>query len=292
MERKQVLITGASSGIGKASVEAFLGAGFRVVATDKTAPSTEHEGVSSARLDLTWEARAIKRTIELVLLEHGPVDILLNNAGFGHFGAFEAASESEIREQFEVNLFGTMRVTRSLLPHFRARESGVIVNVSSAVGRVALPMQSLYNASKFALEGFSESLRYELRPFNIRVCLVEPGNVRTGFFASLSVSDTKGFEAYRRYQSHALERLVTHNRRGVSADDVARVVVRAATDPSDRPRYLVGWDARTLLALRACLPFAAFERVVRRVVEPPLAFAPASTQVKLKAVRALAPPRR
>src|SRR6218665_398777 len=178
--KKTVLITGASSGIGKATSLYFARQGWNVIATMRN-PEKETELVNEpnilvSRLEVNDPA-SINAAIAEGIAKFGKIDALINNAGYGQQGVFEAISTEKIQAQFDVNVFGTMNVTRAMLPHFRANQAGVIVNVSSGAGRVTTPLLSIYSASKFAIEGFSESLAFELDSQNIKVKIVEPGYI-------------------------------------------------------------------------------------------------------------------
>jgi NAD(P)-dependent dehydrogenase (short-subunit alcohol dehydrogenase family) len=248
--KKTVLITGASSGIGKATVKLFANSGWNVVATmrhpEKETELAPLDNVLVTRLDVQDRA-TISQAIEAGIQTFGPIQMLINNAGFGLFGLFEATSRAKIQEQFDVNVFGVMEVTRAILPHFRKNKSGLIVNISSGAGMFTLPMISLYCASKFALEGFTEALAYELASQNIRMKLVIPhgGVTRTSFSERsareraivLSLTD---YDEFVENMNRAFAGLVAA--RGMSSDDVARVILVAATDGTDRLRYLVGDD--------------------------------------------------
>src|ERR1700754_3363976 len=183
--KKTVLITGASSGIGRAASLHFAKQGWNVMATMRH-PEKETElgqlpNMLVTKLEVTDPA-SIKTAIEKGIAQFGQIDALVNNAGYGQQGLFEAISTAEIQAQFDVNVFGLMHVTRAILPHFRANKAGTIVNVSSGAGRFTVPLISIYSASKYAVEGFSEALAYELASQNIKVKLVEPGYVPTPFY--------------------------------------------------------------------------------------------------------------
>ena len=186
---KTMLITGASSGIGRATARLFADKGWNVVATmrDPAKGADLASGtVAVTRLDVQ-DGETIEAAVDLALARFGSIDLLVNNAGYGQLGLFEAMSEEKIEEQFAVNVFGVMDVTRAVLPHMRKAKGGTIINISSGAGLFTLPMSSLYNASKFALEGFSESLSYELASQNITVKLVEPhGGVNETEFGARS----------------------------------------------------------------------------------------------------------
>jgi NAD(P)-dependent dehydrogenase (short-subunit alcohol dehydrogenase family) len=247
---KTVFITGASSGIGKAAAQLFAARGWNVAATMRDpaagADLTDLANVAVEQLDVT-DQPSIRPVVARAIDRFGRIDALINNAGFSLYGVFESLPSDKIREQFDVNVFGLMDMTRALLPHFRQNRAGTIVNISSRAGLVGMPMISLYCASKFALEGFSEALALELASQNIAVKIVEPsgGVGATNFLARMSgeqvrdpgLSDYDGFSA--RMQAAGAGRPVAP---AVSAEDVAEVVYTAATDATDRLRYFTGAD--------------------------------------------------
>ncbi len=247
---KTVLITGASSGIGKAAARAFAAEGWNVAATMRQPDRTAYFGrdVLVTRLDVT-EPASIEAAVAMTVREFGGIDLLVNNAGYGQYGLFEAVPREKAREQFDVNVFGVMDVTRAVLPHLRVRGGGII-NISSGAGLYTLPMMSLYCASKFALEGWSEALAYELSSQNIFVKLVEPHG---------GVTDTQFLERQNTAAAHPDDDLTAYDdyvettrrtfagfaaARSISADDVAKIIVQAATDGRDQLRYLAGNDTR------------------------------------------------
>jgi NAD(P)-dependent dehydrogenase (short-subunit alcohol dehydrogenase family) len=186
-----VLVTGASSGIGKACAERLFARGCRVYGTSRQAPRALAEARMSdlapmlrmIPLDVTSDA-SVDAAVGVVVACEGRIDAVVNNAGFGVAGAAELTTIEEAREQFETNFFGTVRVCRAVLPVMRQQGSGRILNVSSIAGRIGIPFQAFYSASKFAIEGFSEALRMEVAPFGVKVVLIEPGDFRTGFTAA------------------------------------------------------------------------------------------------------------
>ena len=254
---KTVLITGTSSGFGLHSARRFAGAGWNVVATMRT--PRDIEGLSGlpnvlvTRLDVE-DAASIAAAVDAAVARFGAIDVLVNNAGFGLYGVFESTPREKIRQQFDVNLFGLMDVTRAVLPQMRKQRSGVIVNVSSGAGVFGLPMISAYNASKFALEGFSESLSYELASQGIVVKIVEPGGVLdTNFSARLATEATLAeppadYAAFVEEAGRAFDGL--RSARLSTSDDVARVIVDAASDGTDRLRYLATEDIAPLVQAR------------------------------------------
>jgi NAD(P)-dependent dehydrogenase (short-subunit alcohol dehydrogenase family) len=259
---KTVLITGASSGIGKAAAKLFAASGWNVVATMRH-PDAETElaalsDVLVARIDVQ-DKSSIVPAIQAGMARFGGIDVLINNAGFGLFGLFETTPPERIQEQFDVNLFGVMDVTRAILPHFRQNKRGLVVNVSSGAGIFTLPMISLYCASKFALEGFSEALAYELASQNIGVKLVVPhGGVTSTNFNARSASERAGitpiadYDAFIARTNKAFAGMVAA--RSMSSEDVARVAYEAATDGTNRLRYLIGDDSRGFIRARREMP--------------------------------------
>jgi len=255
---KTVLITGASTGFGEATARLFASRGWNVVATmrrpEAGAALAALPGVRVTRLDVQ-DPVSIEASIREGIARSGRIDVLVNNAGFGLFGLFEPTSRAKIQEQFDVNLFGLMDVTRALLPHFRANRSGVIVNISSGAGVFALPMISLYAASKFALEGFSEALSYELAPLGIAVKVVEPGGVTSTSFGQRSADEAKAAARLPDYDAFvaAAEKVfagLRASRGNATSEEVAEVIFEAATDGSDRLRYVATDDIRPLVAAR------------------------------------------
>jgi NAD(P)-dependent dehydrogenase (short-subunit alcohol dehydrogenase family) len=253
-----ILITGASSGIGKASARFFAGKGWNVVATMR-APAKGEDLAALPRILVTRLDVQDRGSIDTAIaagIEHfGRIDALVNNAGYGQYGLFEAISPEKARQQFDVNVFGVMDVTRAILPHFRANKSGLIVNVSSGAGIFTLPMISLYCASKFALEGFSEALSYELASQNIGVKLVIPhGGVTATGFSERQAGDAAYDPSLTDYAEFVTRTNAAFANmtaaRSMSPDDVAQLIHEAATDGTDRLRYLIGDDARAFVKAR------------------------------------------
>jgi NAD(P)-dependent dehydrogenase (short-subunit alcohol dehydrogenase family) len=258
------LVTGASSGIGEATVKRLMADGYTVFAAarrlDRMAPLAA-AGARLLALDLTDDA-SIVAAMERIRSEAGRIDVLVNNAGYGALGALEAASEEEIRRQLEVNLFGLIAVTKAILPGMRQRRSGVIVNVSSMGGRIAFPFSTLYHATKYAVEGLTESLQYELAPFGIRTRIIEPGGYKTEFagrsLSTFGAGDLADYrQAWDRYIAKISQWDFSENIR-----EVADIVYQAATDGSDRLRYPVGQDAVQLLQLRQQMDDPAFQKTI------------------------------
>ncbi len=269
---KTVFITGASSGIGKASALYFQKKGWNVVATMRN-PVVEKElktleNVKVLKLDVT-DKNSIQNAIDNAIAAFGAVDVLINNAGFGVTGPFEATTETQLRSQFEVNLFGLMNVTKAVLPYFREQQKGTIINISSLGGRVSIPLYSLYFSSKWAVEGFTETLRYELSPFNILVKLIEPGATRTDFAGrSLSIADPALVPDYEQYVNRVKGKIgKAANRNNSDVNIVARTIFRAATDGRKKLRYPCAGGAKTVLFLRKLLGYRLYSFLVKTIME-------------------------
>jgi NAD(P)-dependent dehydrogenase (short-subunit alcohol dehydrogenase family) len=271
-----VLITGCSSGFGRAAVSAFAGEGFTVLATARGLAARPElsralEGapgrVHSLSLDVTdaAEREAIAATVRA---RPGGLDCLVNNAGYGLFGALEDCAPDQLRRQMEVNFFGAALLTQALLPSLRAAR-GRVINVSSMLGSVGFPLTSAYCASKFALEGLTEALALELRPHGVGVTLVEPGGYPTRFAANVEWGEgsLRAGSAYGPQSARYRRRLETFGarRRGASPDAVARAVVRLALARRLPLRRRVGADARLVHALRRILPGGLWDAAYARV---------------------------
>jgi NAD(P)-dependent dehydrogenase (short-subunit alcohol dehydrogenase family) len=251
---RTVLITGTSSGYGKATAELFLERGWNVVATMRQ-PKSEIFGSPSDRLKLlpldVTNSDSINRAVADAIAAFGAIDVLVNNAGIGVVGAFEATPMATVREVFETNTFGVMAMTQAVLPRFRARRLGVVVNVTSSVTLARMPLAAAYTASKMAIEGFTGSLAFELEAFNVQVKLVEPGYSPTTRFASNLGPRMEGLipEAYAPFAepifaAYAQPAAVT------TESDVAEVVWRAANDATGQLRFPAGADALALAQSR------------------------------------------
>jgi short-subunit dehydrogenase len=265
---KTVLITGASSGIGQAAAQLFAQRGWNVVATvrspDQATDLKRLERVTVLRLDVT-DTATIQQAVAEAIAKFGQIDTLVNNAGYALVGPFEASTSAQIQQQFATNVFGLMEVTRALLPQFRQQGNGTIINVASVGGRVTFPLYSLYHSTKWAVEGFSESLQYELAPLGIRVKIIEPGPIKTDFYdRSMDVMTQPGLTAYDAVVNTAMPKMNRAGETGASAAMVAEVIYQAATDNSQRLRC--GVNSALLLTLRKLLPDRLFFQVVRRAL--------------------------
>ncbi len=266
---KTVLITGASSGIGRETALRFQREGWNVAATMRS-PEKETEldrlpGVICPALDVT-RPETIRAAIDETLARFGRIDAVVNNAGYGLIGPFETFSEEQIERQFQTNVFGLMAVTRAVLPHLRAQRDGVIVNVASFAGRSIFPYYSVYHASKWAVEGFSDSLQYEVKPYGIRVKIIEPGIVKTEFWGrSTDRANNTGITAYD--EGRPVLDLIDEAA-GIIATlpaDVADAIWRATNDTSSRQRYVIGLDAHLTLLSRKVLSDGMYRTLMNTV---------------------------
>lgn len=253
---KVVLITGTSSGVGKETARYFAAQNWKVIATmrnpEKETDLKDLDNVFLTRLDVEFPD-TISTAIAAGIKKFGKIDVLINNAGFGQQGLFEGISDAKIRKQFEVNVFGPMNVIKGILPFFRDWQSGTIINITSGAGRVTVPMWSVYHASKFAIEGFTEALSFELASQNIKTKIVAPGAIATNFLGTSISSDEDSYapEAYSVYKQKLDEKLnglITGNPAAVI--DVAKLIYKAATDGTDTFRYLIGEDIKPLIDFR------------------------------------------
>lgn len=255
--KKTVLITGTSSGFGLEAAKFFAENNWNVIATmrdvSKAGKLLNMENVVIEKLDVE-DISTINAAIESGIKQFGRIDVVVNNAGYGLFGIFEGASREAIQAQFNVNVFGAMDVSRAILPHFRSNNSGTIINVSSGAGVVGFPMASIYSASKFALEGFSEGLRYELGALGIKVKVVEPGGALTNFQERMGGEsvNVKFIEDYVPFFGH-IEKLyggMTENVDQDAVEKIVKAIFEAANDNSDQFRYAPTNDIKLLLDTR------------------------------------------
>lgn len=264
---KTVLITGTSSGIGKAAALYFAQQGWNVAATMRS-PEKEQElnkisNIKLYTLDVTDNA-SIEAARDAVVRDFGRVDVLVNNAGYGADGVFEAMTDEVIQRQFDTNVFGLMRVTRAFLPHMREQGGGNIIQVASMGGRLTFPLYNIYHGTKWAVEGFSEALHYELRPFNIRIRIVEPGTIKTEFYGKGRVAvPGNDLPAYRDFVAKCEKVSQAPAQNGVSPAVVAATIFKAATHSGWKMRFPVGTPAPLLLWLRKRLPDSLYFAIVR-----------------------------
>lgn len=262
------MITGSSSGIGKAAVVEFSKAGWNVVATMRNPDDGQGfkslSNVKVMQLDVT-DMESIRQVFNNTVGAFGRIDVVVNNAGYGVDGVFESMSDETIQKQFDTNVIGLMRVTREAIRHMRPQRSGAIIQISSMGGRITFPLYSIYHATKFAVEGFTESLQYELLPFNIRLKLIEPGLIATEFTGRSRVfvkpDYTDAYDGYLAKFAAAAEKAMKN------AEDpkkVAVMILKAANDNGSRLRYPVGAPAPMMITLRKWLSDGMFMNMIRK----------------------------
>jgi NAD(P)-dependent dehydrogenase (short-subunit alcohol dehydrogenase family) len=261
-DQRIALVTGASSGIGFATASLFAERGYRTFGTSRN-PERKGgpKGVEMVKLDVDSDESA--RAAIDVVASKGPIQILINNAGFGLFGAVEETSLEEARRQVETNFWGAVRMTKLVLPGMRERRSGHIINISSVLGFIAIPFHAYYVAAKHALEGYSEALSLEVQGLGIRVALVEPSYIHTGFFDHRQEARSR-IDAYRRDGDRVLQLMGERIRTGSDPDVVAGAVMRAVTAREPAFRYTAGFGGGILKVARSVLPTYTFDRVVRK----------------------------
>ena len=266
---KTVLITGASTGIGRETAKYFQQKGWNVAATmrspEKEKELTKLQNIICPKLDVTDEksiALAVGSTIE----KFGAIDVIVNNAGYSLTGVFEAATIDQLQRQYDVNVFGVMNVVRAILPYFREKKSGIIINISSIGGKMTLPLYSMYQSTKWAVSSFSEALQFELRPLNIKVKIIEPGAVVTDFYdRSMTHTKKEGLTDYDEYINKIYAVNDKFTSKGNKPIKTAKVIFKAATSTNWKLYYPSGGDAKLSLTLRKFLPISWFNGILRMV---------------------------
>jgi NAD(P)-dependent dehydrogenase (short-subunit alcohol dehydrogenase family) len=253
---KVALVTGASSGIGRAVAERLAAAGYRVFGTSRKAAGGPAGGIEMLQLDLNGE-ESIAAGAAQVLRDGGRIDVLINNAGYLLEGAVEEVTLDEARGQFETNFFGPARLTRALLPAMRAQESGHIINITSLAGVVPLPFWGYYNASKFALEGLTETLRFELKPFGIHVSAIEAGLIKTRFYTDDQTASP--IADYAAAHGRFRKKMAEFEAKAPGPDVVADAVMRAVRARKPALRYRVTREATIFTQLRRWFPEGLYE---------------------------------
>jgi NAD(P)-dependent dehydrogenase (short-subunit alcohol dehydrogenase family) len=258
-----VLVTGVSSGIGRAVADAFAAKGFEVFGTSRDPRTTQPvAGVELVQLDVTDDA-SVAAAVSTVVQRAGRIDIVVNNAGAGVFGAAEETSIAQAQQLFDTNFFGLVRLTREVLPYLRAQRSGRIINIGSVLGFLPSPYGSLYAASKHAVEGYSESVDHETRDFGVRVSVVEPGYTNTSFEANATDADSP-LDSYAAVREHVKQVIAKAVRAGDDPAVVAQTVLKAATSRTPKLRYPAGPLARRLSLLKKFAPAALLDNGIRK----------------------------
>lgn len=274
-DKKVALITGSSSGIGLSTSVALARSGYTTYASMRDLSKSkilqsivekEKLPISIVQLDVT-EDNSVTLAIKDIIVRSGRIDILINNAGFGITGAFEDLTVDEIKQQFETNFFGLIRVTQAVLPFMRSQHFGVIVNVSSGLGRFGIATSSAYASSKFAVEGLTESMSYEVEQFGIRTILIEPGVIKTNFIPSSKLAQKSNHitSPYRRYMENmekGMKRLIES---GQAPEYVADVILSAINDKNPKLRYLAGQDVEQILEAKEKLSDEDFHSMLKKM---------------------------
>ena len=265
---KVILITGSSSGIGKETAKLFQTKNWKVAATMRSPEKAEGlrkiVDIECLKLDVT-DNDSIKSAIQATLDKFGRIDAIVNNAGYGLVGAFESATQEQIERQFQTNVFGLMNVCREILPYFRQQKRGIMVNVASVGGRITFPLYSLYHATKWAVEGFSESLQYEVEQFGIRVKIIEPGPIKTDFYErSMDLTNKEGLTAYDSLIEKAMPNMRKAGENAPDGKIVADVIYEAVTDGSKKMRYTA--NSAAILTTRKLLPDSIFFKIVKNAI--------------------------
>jgi NADP-dependent 3-hydroxy acid dehydrogenase YdfG len=268
---KTIFITGASTGIGKAAAILFQKKGWNVAATMRN-PAAANDlkdtgNIKCYQLDVT-DSSSIAKSIKSAIEDFHRIDVLLNNAGIYTTGPFECASEKQIRQQIDTNIIGLFNVLKEFVPYFRERKAGTIINISSLAGKLTFPYQSLYHCTKWAIEGFSEGLQHELRNFNIKVKVVEPGMVKTDLYnhPELIFKDNR-INYYNESIKKWYDYLLQNYAKGFGPEVSAKTIFKAANDSSFRLRYPSGSDTRMAFTLRRILPFSMFTWVIGKMTK-------------------------
>ena len=266
------LITGCSSGIGYETALMLARNGFHTFATmrdtkksNSLAQISEKEKLALKILELDVnDGKSIENAINRVKSEAKRIDILINNAGFGLVGFFEDLTLDEVRNQFETNFFGVLNTTKKVIPVMRLQKSGTIVNISSGAGQVGFPGISAYVSTKFAVEGFSESLMYELSPFGIKVIIIEPGVVKTNFFRNCVISEesTKNRSPYSRSLDKIQKNIDLMQEHATSPTDVAKIILQVLNTDEPMQRYIVGNDVAMILEAKRNLSDIEFKKMM------------------------------
>ena len=264
VSKKVILVTGASSGIGKTCVEFLSQKGYKVYGTSRKPPA-QTSPWQMIQMDVNNDA-SVKKAINDIVIKEGRLDVVVNNAGMGVAGSVEQTTVEEIKFQFETNFFGVLRVCQEALPVMRRQKSGYIINVSSIGGLIGIPFQGAYSASKFAIEGLTEVLRMEVKPFGVKVVLVQPGDFNTGFTDSRIIAQQAQTDSdYSTRFKNALEVMENDERNGDKPAKIATLIYKIINRSSPKSRYMAGpWLQRTGVRLKRVLPSKWFEQIIMK----------------------------
>ncbi len=269
---KVAIVTGSSSGIGYETALALARDGFYTFATvrnpkkaDKILQVAKKENLNIEIIELDVDdEKSISIAIEKILAKKQRIDILVNSAGWGLFGSIEDVSMKDFRAQFETNFFGIINIIQKVAPIMRKQGLGVIVNVSSVAGRIGFPGSSAYISSKFALEGLSESIRYELGQFGVKIIIIEPGVIKTNFFSSMKIAEIKSDSPYKEITEKVIMGIKMMAELGTHPSEVATTILNAVKEENPRPRYIVGNDAQMFLEAKKTKTDTEFENYLKK----------------------------
>ena len=268
---KVAIVTGSSSGIGFETALALAREGYHTYATMRDVKKSskildiakkENLKIEVLELDVNNES-TIKKAVEKILNEKKRIDVLVNNAGYFLVGCLEDLSIKDLKEQFETNFFGMVRAIQAVLPTMRSQKSGIIVNISSVAGRIGFPVTPGYISSKFAVEGLSESMRYELSPFGIKTVIIEPGVIKTNIFTNLK-NYTKSNPVYKDMTEKVMNGLTMMSEMGTPPQEVAKTIIKAVSSENPLPRYPVGNDAMMFLEAKKAKTDIEFENYIKK----------------------------
>ncbi|MCK8462945.1 SDR family oxidoreductase [Aliiroseovarius sp. S1339] len=268
MKNETILITGCSSGIGRLTAKLFQERGWNVIATVRSNPEDDTELNALDKVLVTTLVVTKKDTIDAAVaagIEHfGKIDVVLNNAGYGSYGLLEATPEHKMRMQYEVNVIGTMLVMQAIIPHFRKRGAGTIINISSMGGKITFPLGTFYHGSKFAVEGLSEALSFELSAIGVRVKLVEPGMMKTNFGgSSFDMTLDPTLTEYDDFVAGVTAAMAAGGEGAGDPIQVAETIWQAATDGTDQMRYVSGRDAEQIISARKAMDDPEYLAMIR-----------------------------
>ncbi|PWD73471.1 oxidoreductase [Pectobacterium versatile] len=269
MKSKVILVTGASSGIGEATALRLKASGHTVYAAARRIERMQKLAEADIRvlpLDVT-DSVSVQTVVDTIIAECGRIDVVVNNAGYGSYGAVEEVSPEEGRAQFDVNVFGAVRLTQLVLPHMRAQRSGTVINITSMGGKIYTPLGAWYHGTKFALEAISDCLRLEVEPFGIDVVVIEPGGIKTEWadIAAAKLLDVSGLGAYVKQAEAMADSMVgeSSRKRQSSPQVIADTIAQAVNAHRPKTRYAVGFGAKPMICIRRLLSDRLFDRFMR-----------------------------
>ena len=277
LQEKVAVVTGSSSGIGYETTLALARNRFYTYATMHTLEGESEQKIKNIakrenvalqviQLDVNNDKSVID-AINRIVEEKGRIDVTVNNAGYALVGAFEETSMDEIMAQFETNFFGAVRVMQAVIPVMRKQRIGKIINITSMGGRIAIPLDSIYHGTKFALEGLSESIQYELEPFGIKIILIEPGAVGSNFWKNLKMAmkiSNPNISVYRQLENNMSEALKQMIQNTIPSSEVAKVILQAVTSDNPEFRYVVGQDAAMIIEARVSMSDKEFQNLIKK----------------------------